>query len=117
MPQVNPKNLSWIAPTTNTDGSPITNPLDYELGVRRAEDAAPQAYMSVVGSLQEGGDYNAPLDKTGLQTGVPLFLSLRAINRMDPSNPMDDLTSAWSNEVEILLSNGIPEAPTNFTVA
>lgn len=115
MALLNPKNLAWQRPLKNTDGSPVTVDLDYELGIRYAEESEPQAHMSVVGDLQEGDTYSAPLDQSDLPAGAAIFISLRAINHSDDSEA--PRFSAWSNEVEILFSNGIPEAPRNFTVA
>ena len=38
---INPKTLSWTAPETNEDGSPITGTLEYEVGVQAGETFEP----------------------------------------------------------------------------
>jgi hypothetical protein len=90
--RINPKNLFWRAPTENEDGSPITSPLDYELGGVLDETTIVSLY-TVVGSLQTDGSYQAPLGEMAFEPGEH-GIALRAINRDLP-----ELVSKWSAPV------------------
>jgi len=56
---INPKTLSWTAPETNEDGSPITGTLEYEVGVQAGETFEPT--VVIPGQLQTDGRYQAPI--------------------------------------------------------
>lgn len=106
--KVNPENLSWTAPLTNTDGSLIDYALAYELGVGPV--GGPYvATASFPGTLNPNGMYEAPLPALALDDDVPYGLVLNAFNTLAP-----DLKSDWSNEVEIIFTGKLPNVPTGL---
>ena len=62
---VNPTSFSWQAPTENVDGSAINGPLNYNLYRSGTEVVDPDTdfFYVVVGTLQQDGSYEAPLDQ------------------------------------------------------
>lgn len=105
--------FSWSAPTTNTDDTPISHALAYDLGFK-GEDGEFGALQTVEAvSTETGFEYS--IAKDGIQTGVELVFALRAVNTRDTEALEDDLQSAWSAPVSFTLSNGIPEVPGGFT--
>jgi hypothetical protein len=98
----NPGSFRWQAPTENTDGSPITEALNYNL--YRADDAdglaAAPVYYAVVGELQSEGVYEAPLND------FPEGRHVIALTAVDEGGD----ESALSNSLGFTIAR-VPEAP------
>lgn len=108
MAKINPQEITWTAPTENTDGSPITEPLNYTLGVHDGTDFVEQ--LSFPGSLNTDGRYTAPIDGLNLPPGATT-IALLAFYVDAP-----DAKSAWSGSLDILL--GVqPNAPFGLDAA
>lgn len=108
--KTNPTTLSWKAPTTNVDGTPIDYELEYEVGItsENAEgDYAP--LMSIPGQLREGEDYEAPISDLLLDYGEHT-IALRSFEKAVP-----DRVSEWSEPVTFLLQT-VPSAPLELRV-
>jgi hypothetical protein len=105
--KVNPKTISWSAPTTNTDGTEIAYALEYEVG--RVSDAGIDPIMVVASQLQEGGQYNAPITDISLDYGEHTLV-LRTFAKDDPERKSD-----WSESVTFALSAEIPNAPLDLS--
>ena len=105
MPVINPKNLSWTAPTENIDGTPIDYELAYDMGIGPV--GGPYEVRSTFpGTLNPDGMYEADLPALNLEDGVEFGLVLRAFNVDLPEAP-----SAWTDEVEVLFTGKLPNAP------
>lgn len=61
---INPTVLEWDAPTTNVDGSPITEPLNYTMLLDGSE------HVSFPGSLNPSGKYTAQFDDMSVPNGT-----------------------------------------------
>ena len=102
----NPPNIHWQPPTTNTDGSAIVSPLNYNL-YRASTEAGlvkdpANLFFVVVGTLQGDGTYLAPI------TGFPEGRHVVALTAVDDGGD----ESALSNSMGFTISDGIePEAP------
>lgn len=107
--KINPKKLSWQAPTTNADGTPIDYELDYELGIQA--DGAITPSLVVPAQINDGGQYEAPIADMGFDYGEHV-VALRSFAKSEPARK-----SAWSNTVNFTLSRRIPGAPKNLAVA
>lgn len=107
--KVNPTMLSWKAPTTNVDGTPITYALEYEVGI--VADGTITPLMVVPAQLQTGTDYEAPIGGLGLDYGT-YEIVLRTFAKEDPERVSD-----WSNSVEFAISEQIPNPPLELRVA
>lgn len=105
---MNPTRLRWGASTHNVDGSPVTAPLDYEVGFRD-EDGVFRPYMIVVGELQTDGLYAAPIADFALAEG-DYVIAMRAIRRDRP-----ELVSTWSDSVPFSVAM-VPARPTGLAV-
>lgn len=103
MAKINPKNLSWTAPTENTDGSPIENALSYRLVVNGTD------FADFPGSLNADGRFEQPIAMLGLPEGRHT-LHLKAFYVEDPDSISDP-----SNGVEIFLGVLKPNPPTAFS--
>jgi len=95
-------NISWTAPTENTDGSPITQALNYNLYI----DGVNQ--LSFPGTLNPDGRYTFPLDQvSGMQLDADYTLTLTAVDEdgdeSDPSNAI------------VVTRLARPNAPTAFS--
>lgn len=110
MANINPTNLTWRAPTTNTDGTPIQYELSYELGVVGPQGDI-QPYVTVVGSLRETDDYVAPISDMQFSAGEHQVV-LRALAENDPQR-----ASEWSQPVTFIISDEIPNAPLDVAVS
>ena len=108
MPTINPQNFRWRAPTQNVDGTPITSPLDYELGQLVGGEMQPM--VVIIGELQPDGLYEAPVSDMSFEEGEHT-VALRAINVDRPESVSD-----WSNQVTFIISDEVPEAPLDFSV-
>lgn len=108
---INPEMFQWRAPNTNTDGTPITVPLDYELGVSN-ESGVFEPYMTIAGILQTDDVYQAPISDAFTEFGE-YTVSLRTVARLDADNTTH---SAWSLPVEFTISAQVPNSPLEFTV-
>lgn len=104
---LNPRRLRWRGSTHRVDGTPITNPLDYELGELVGEAFVPK--LIVVGELQESGEYIAQLADMGFEDGNHT-VALRAIE-LGPN-----LASAWSQPVSFTFIRSAPAAPFGLAV-
>lgn len=108
--KINPTTLSWMAPTTNVDGTAIDYELQYELGLYDEEADLIEPLMTIPGQLrdQETGAYEAPIADVGLDTGS-YEMALRSFAKEDPER-----VSTWSNTVEFAISDRIPGPPLEF---
>lgn len=98
--------LSWLAPTLNSDGTPIDYPLGYNLYIDGVVNSALPA------TLNPAGRFEFPLDGvSALAASGTYQLTVTAFNTDDPF-----AESAESNPVSII-SFGIPESPTDLLSA
>lgn len=103
MADINPEKLSWSAPTKNTDGSDITEPLSYTLGV--SDDGGEFVEtLSFPGSLNPDGSYSVAFSELALEPGAH-SIALRAFYVDQP-----EAKSGWSGALDIVL-HAVPEAP------
>ena len=79
---------SWIAPTTNSDGSPLTDLASYRVYYGPAT-ACPGAVFSQVASptTSPGPDQIVSVRLTGLTTGALYFVSVTAVNMSGDESP------------------------------
>lgn len=101
--QGNPRtSISWNAPTQNTDGSPITDQLTYNLYVDNVNTA------SFPGTLNPDGKYSFLLADLPVisQPGSYQF----ELTAQDESGDESDR----SNAITIVRGETIPNAPTSF---
>jgi len=105
---INPKTLSWTAPETNEDGSPITGTLEYEVGVQAGETFEPT--VVIPGQLQPDGAYQAHISQLSLGKGDHV-LALRTFTKEQPS-----VKSSWSESVAFTIA-GVPKPPLELRVA
>lgn len=107
------KAFFWTAPTKNTDGTPITYPLDYTFYANKVGDA-PQAILTTPGALNPDGRYTAPIaDMPFFQFGNTYETRLQAVNHNKPTE-----VSAQSNAVTFAYDSvENPEAPLDLAVA
>jgi len=108
----NPTTFRWIAPTTNTDGSPIAagEITGYQVGVRPAS-GTPGVY-TILAPVDAATDTSDPIADITPALGYGDWVA--AVRSIGPTN------SAWSNERAFTLvapPPPVPNAPTNFTVA
>lgn len=108
---INPEKFQWRAPDTNTDGTAITVPLNYELGVAN-ESGVFEPYMTIVGTLQTDGVYQAPISDAFTTTGN-YTVALRTLANIDEGNVQQ---SEWTDAVEFIISEQVPNSPLEFTV-
>ena len=108
--KINPTTLSWMAPTTNVDGTAIDYELQYELGLYDNEADLIEPLMTIPAQLRndETGAYEAPIADVRLDTGT-YEMALRSFAKEDPER-----VSTWSNTVEFAISDRIPSAPLEF---
>lgn len=99
MAKINPTALSWSAPTEDTDGKPITQALNYTLGVDGAET------VSFPGTLNSDGKYSVAFADLDLDDGE-YTIALKAFYVDNP-----ELKSGWSESVQVLLGVGAPSVP------
>ena len=107
---VNPEILSWTAPDTNRDGTPITYALQYEVGLDDAGGEGYEALMTIPGQLQDDDRYEAPVADLGLEPGEHV-IALRTFAKEDPARK-----SEWSAPVMFVISEEIPSAPLDLRV-
>ena len=108
--KLNPTTLSWKAPTTNVDGTPIDYELEYEVGIasENAEgDYAP--LVTIPGQLREEDTYEAPISDLLLDYGEHT-IALRSFDKFIP-----DRMSEWSEPVTFMLKT-VPSAPLELRV-
>lgn len=105
---INPKTLSWTAPTTNVDGSPITGTLEYEVGVKAGTTFEPTAVIP--GQLQPDERYQAPIGELALPKGDHT-IALRTFTKEQPG-----VKSDWSESVTFSIA-GVPMPPLELRVA
>ncbi len=100
----NPTEISWTAPTTNVDGSPVNGPLNYRLYRSDTEvfDMDDGHFFELVGALQPEGHYVAPIGQ------FPPGRNVIALTAVDA----DEDESALSNTLGFTITNGlIPNPP------
>jgi hypothetical protein len=73
---------SWIAPTTNTDGSPLTDLASYRVYYGSATDPCPGSAFSQVASPtpSPGPNTTVSLRLTGLTTGTLYYVAVTAVD-------------------------------------
>ncbi len=105
----NPTKISWVDPTTNTDGSPISASeiTGYLLGLRSIAAAGSVAGVYPITATVAAGATSAPLSVFGTLTAGDYAAAAQAIG---PNN------SAWSTEATFTIAP-VPNAPTGFTIA
>ena len=108
---INPTEMTWQAPTTNTDGTPIDYVLNYEVGLEDGNGQL-QPLMVIPGQLQEGGEYKAPMGNLGLPVGSTYRIALRTFAKDQPARK-----SVYSDLVEFAISDRIPNPPLGFAVS
>jgi len=109
--KVNPTQMTWQAPTTNTDGTPIDYFLNYEIGLEDANGQL-QPLMVIPGQLQDGGQYTAPIADLGLAAGSVYRIALRTFAKDQPARK-----SVYSALVDFAISDRIPNPPLGFAVS
>lgn len=100
MARINPVQISWSAPTENTDGTPVVEALSYRLAVDGAD------FLDFPGTLNQDGRYSEATEFMSLPEGVVLNLTLRAFYVNEPN-----LISDPSNAIEIILGVSNPNPP------
>ena len=108
--KINPTKLSWQAPVTNVDGTPIDYVLQYEVGLMDAQGVL-QPLIVIPAQLQSGNEYEAPIADLQLASGSTYNIALRTFAKEDPARK-----STWSNKVEFAISDRIPNAPLELAV-
>ena len=109
--KINPTKLSWVAPVTNEDGTPIDYALEYEAGLE-SDTGSLVPLMVIPAQLQTGNEYEAPIADLGLGSGATYRIALRTFAKDDPNRK-----SVWSNKVEFAISDRIPNPPLELRVA
>lgn len=107
--KVNPKTISWTAPTTNVDGTEITYALEYEVGIDVAGEGGYMPLVTIPGQLQTDGRYEAPIADLPLMEGEHV-IAMRSFAKEDP-----ELKSEWSEPVMFALKP-VPNAPLDLRV-
>lgn len=107
--KINPQTMSWVAPKTNMDGTPIQYELQYEVGLVNAEGGI-DPLMVIPGQLQTDGKYTAPISALGLDYGT-YDIAIRTFAKEDPKR-----VSTWSDLVPFAISKEIPKAPLELAV-
>ena len=106
---MNPTIISWVDPTTNTDGSAI-NPAEitgYEIGARNVNAAGSVAGTYPITANVPAGSNSAPLSVLG---PLPAGSYAGAARALGPND------SGWSTEATFTIAP-VPASPTGFTVA
>ena len=87
---------SWIAPTTNTDGSPLTDLASYRVYVGSATTPCPGTAFFQVASPASSPAPNTTLSfrLTGLPTGIPSYVSVSAIDQSGNESACSTIASA-----------------------
>lgn len=93
-------NLSWAAETVNTDGTPVTPPITYNL--------YQGASATSLAKVQSGLTSPAATVTTGLPIGTTQFFAVSAVE--------DGVESALSAPVSVAIPIPTPAAPTGLTV-
>lgn len=97
--------LSWTAPTQNTDGTPITQSLTYNLYVDAAN------VLSFPGELNPDGSYGFPLaDVPAIQVPDDYDVWLTAVDE-------DGDESAPSGTIVLIRVPQVPLAPADFSAS
>lgn len=107
--KINPKTLSWQAPTTNTDGTPIQYALEYELGVETNGAFVPQ--LTVPAQLNSDGRYEAAIEGMAFEYGQHT-VAMRTFAKDEPARK-----SVWSASVNFTLSRQIPNPPMDLALS
>lgn len=105
--KLNPTTLSWKAPTTNLDGTPIDYELEYEVGADDGKAYVP--LMTIPGQLRQNENYEAPISDLLLDYGEHTI----ALRSFDKSMP--DRMSEWSEPVTFTLAT-VPSRPLELRV-
>jgi hypothetical protein len=102
----NPKQFSWVIPTTNTDGTPIAagEITGFVIGIRPSTGVAGTYTQTVTVSSPTATTY--PVSSVTLAAGS----YAAAVQVIGPND------SAWSAESTFTITE-TPNAPTGFTVA
>lgn len=107
--KLNPTTMSWNAPTTNIDGTPIDYELEYEVGLHTGEQGGYEPLLTIPGQLREGETYEAPISDLMLEHGENT-IAIRSFAKQDP-----DRISEWSEPVTFRLQP-VPSAPLELRV-
>ena len=100
---INPTKFSWTAPTLNTDGSAITEPLAYRLYVDGV------ANSDFPGTLNTDGKYEMLFADTAITDGAHVIY----ITAFYVDKP--ELESDPSGTLDVVLGLARPEAPLDFS--
>lgn len=108
--KLNPTTLSWQAPTTNVDGTPIDYELEYEVGIASENTEGDYAPLATIpGQLRENETYEAPISDLPLEYGEHT-IALRSFEKAMPER-----VSQWSEPVTFMLET-VPSAPLELRV-
>ena len=99
--------ISWIAPESNVDGTPIDYDIQYEVGVKVNGAFEPKTTLS---AQAKDGRYEASLDGLGLGYGEHT-IALRTFAKDDPARK-----SEWSDPVNFTISNQTPNPPMDVRI-
>jgi len=102
---LNPEKLSWTAPDTNTDGTPIDYALSYNMYVDGTINS------SFPGSLNPDGRYEIPFADTAIGNEGTFNITLTAFNQTFPEAESDP-----SAPLEVTFAP-VPLAPTDLAIA
>ena len=105
MAKINPTEFSWNAPTTNTDGSAVTEALSYTLQVDGSD------FLSFPGTLNADGKYHEDTANMALPAGS-FSITLTAFYVDAPA-----LVSNPSNAVTVIVGLVNPDAPLALAAA
>lgn len=106
---LNPTYIRWQAPTEEVDGSPITRPMHYILGVVN-ETGIPQDVASFPGTLNPDGTYVVSTSELAVFDRDGDYEIALAAQYIDGEQER----SAWSNRVLHVFDR--PSAPTRPTL-
>lgn len=114
LPTINPatSKFNWVPTTVNTDGSALQpgEITGYCIGIRSATAAGSAA-----------GVYPAVSSATPANAVSDAFSALNLVLKPDTYfaavQSIGPLASGWSSEVEFVIAQPVPAAPTGFSVA
>ena len=107
-PVVSACSLAWTAPTTNTDGTPLTDLARYEVQVGPAPGVYPTPPVSV-GAVTPAPAPGTTVTHTCAAADGQRYARVRACD-------LAGNCSTWSDEVPFVLDAVAPSAPVNLRV-
>ena len=103
---------SWVAPTTNTDGSPLTNLASYRVyyGPTSGPCPGPSSFPVASPTTSPGPNTTVSFRLTGLVTGTPYYVSVSAVDLSGNASACS-LTASGVAQVDFAVS---PTTTVNF---